>query len=284
MNENANRIEAFSDGVFAIAITLLILEIKVPAPARDAAGLWAGLLALWPSYLAFLFSFVVILIMWVNHHELLRMVSGVNYPFLFANGMLLLCVTFVPFPTAVLAAHLSSPDARAAVAFYCATMFVSSLMWNALFVTIVRYGLFRSPVSAETAAGWSTSRPRSSRSCSRGSASRSTFRCGCSGSGWAIAPYGPRGARTPSPTSRHHTWNEDRTHVELARARRLQRGERQRQERFRRDAGARRARDGRRPVHVGARLRGLTRRRPRGAGPRRSLRHGGDQGHSRPHA
>src|ERR1041384_4807062 len=229
MNENANRIEAFSDGVFAIAITLLILEIKVPAPARDAAGLWAGLLALWPSYLAFLFSFVVILIMWVNHHELLRMVSGVNYPFLFANGMLLLCVTFVPFPTAVLAAHLSSPDARAAVAFYCATMFVSSLMWNALFVTIVRYGLLRSSVSAETvarggritAACWSTSRPRSSRSCSRGSASRSTFRCGCSGSGWAIAPYGPRGARTPSPTSRPHTWNEDRTHVELARARRL---------------------------------------------------------------
>src|ERR1044072_8139203 len=138
MNENANRIEVFSDGVFAIAITLLLLEIKVPARARDAAGLWAGLLALWPSYLAFLFSFVVILIMWVNHHELLRMVSGVNYPFLFANGMLLLCVTFVPFPTAVLAAHLSSPDARAAVAFYCATMFVSSLMLNALFVTLVR--------------------------------------------------------------------------------------------------------------------------------------------------
>ena len=152
MNENATRIEAFSDGVFAIAITLLILEIKVPGPARDAAALWAGLLALWPSYLAFLFSFVVILIMWVNHHELLRMVSGVNYPFLFANGMLLLCITFLPFPTAVLAAHLSSPDARAAVAFYCATMFVSSLMWNALFVTIVRYGLLRSSVSAETVA------------------------------------------------------------------------------------------------------------------------------------
>src|SRR3989454_9603804 len=111
MNESPTRVEAFSDGVFAIAITLLILEIRVP---RVEHGLWAGLLALWPSYIAFLLSFVVILIMWVNHHELLRMVRAVNYPFLFANGFLLLTVTFVPFPTAVVAAYLATPDARVA--------------------------------------------------------------------------------------------------------------------------------------------------------------------------
>jgi len=114
--ENPTRVEAFSDGVFAIAITLLILEIRVPHVDH---GLWNGLLALWPSYVAFLLSFVVILIMWVNHHELLRMVDGISYPFLFANGLLLLTITFVPFPTAVLAAHLGTPEARTAVTFYC---------------------------------------------------------------------------------------------------------------------------------------------------------------------
>src|SRR3989442_3427655 len=140
MNESATRVEAFSDGVFAIAITLLILEIRVP---HGDGGLAAGLIALWPSYIAFLLSFVVILIMWVNHHELLRMVRTVNYPFLFANGVLLLTVTFVPFPTAVLAANLATPDAKASVAFYCATFVAQALGWNLLFATMVRGGVVR---------------------------------------------------------------------------------------------------------------------------------------------
>lgn len=145
MAEAPSRVEAFSDGVFAIAITLLILEIRVP----HGGNLAAGLLALWPSYLAFLMSFVVILIEWVNHHELLRMVRGVNYPFLFANGLLLLSITFVPFPTAVLAANLATPEAKTAAAFYCATFVANALAWNALFATIVRGGLLRHEVTAE---------------------------------------------------------------------------------------------------------------------------------------
>jgi TMEM175 potassium channel family protein len=149
MNENPSRVEAFSDGVFAIAITLLILEIRVPHGERS---LWAGLVALWPSYVAFLMSFVVILIEWVNHHELLRMVRAVNYPFLFANGFLLLTVTFLPFPTAVLAAHLATPDAGAAVAFYCATFVANAFLWNVLFATMVRGRLLREEVSAATVA------------------------------------------------------------------------------------------------------------------------------------
>ncbi len=143
MAENPTRVEAFSDGVFAIAITLLILEIRVPHVDH---GLWNGLLALWPSYVAFLLSFVVILIMWVNHHELLRMVDGISYPFLFANGLLLLTVTFVPFPTAVLAAHLGTPEARTAVTFYCGMFVVNALCWNVLFATIVRGGLLHRDV------------------------------------------------------------------------------------------------------------------------------------------
>ena len=148
MNESSSRVEAFSDGVFAIAITLLILEIRVPN--GEPGKLWAGLLALWPSYIAFLMSFFVILIEWVNHHELLRMLRAVNYPFLFANGFLLLTITFLPFPTAVVAAKLATPDAGAAVAFYCATFVVNALLWNVLFATMVRGRLMRAEVSVET--------------------------------------------------------------------------------------------------------------------------------------
>jgi len=146
MTEGTSRVEAFSDGVFAIAMTLLILEIRVP---HGEHPLWEELLALWPSYIAFLMSFAVILIMWVNHHELLRMAKGVNYPFLFANGFLLLSVTFVPFPTAVLAQNLATAEARTAVALYCATFVANALGWNLLFGTMVRGRLLRHDVTEE---------------------------------------------------------------------------------------------------------------------------------------
>jgi uncharacterized membrane protein len=149
MTEAPGRVEAFSDGVFAIAITLLILEIRVPHVEH---GLWRGLLSLWPSYVAFLLSFVVILIEWVNHHELLRNVQGVSYPFFFANGLLLLSVTFVPFPTAVLAAYLGTAEARTAVAFYSATFVVNALAWSLLFETMVRNRLLRPEVTPHTIA------------------------------------------------------------------------------------------------------------------------------------
>ena len=147
--EPTSRLEAFSDGVFAIAITLLILEIRVP-PAGVEGGLWVRLVALWPSYLAFGFSFFVILVMWVNHHELMRLVRAVGYAFLFANGLLLLTVTFVPFPTAVLAEHLATTEASTAVTFYCGTFVVNSLAWGLLFAAIVRGRLFRADVDAGT--------------------------------------------------------------------------------------------------------------------------------------
>lgn len=83
MAESTTRVEAFSDGVFAIAITLLILEIPVPHPGAQGADrtLWAALAARWPSYLAFVFSFFVILISWVNHHELMRWSARSTIPF-----------------------------------------------------------------------------------------------------------------------------------------------------------------------------------------------------------
>jgi uncharacterized membrane protein len=152
MAESTSRVEAFSDGVFAIAITLLILEIRVPHP--DVAGtpgaLWSALASLWPSYLALILSFFVILVMWINHHELMHLVRAVDYQFLFANGLVLLMVTFVPFPTAVLAQYLDTPSARAAVAFYCGTFVVISLAWGLLFLAIQRRGLFRPEVDQAT--------------------------------------------------------------------------------------------------------------------------------------
>jgi len=149
MAEGTGRVEAFSDGVFAIAITLLILEIRVPHTGAEG-GLWTGLAALWPSYVAFVLSFFVILVMWVNHHELMRLVRAVGYPFMFANGLVLLTVTFVPFPTAILAEHLAKAEAKTAVAFYCGTFVVIGLAWLVLFWTIVRGRLFRADVDART--------------------------------------------------------------------------------------------------------------------------------------
>jgi uncharacterized membrane protein len=97
-------------------------------------------------------SFVVVLIMWVSHHQMLGMLERVNYRILFANGLLLLTVTFVPFPTAVLAEHLATPEAKTAVAFYCATFVVNGLVWNLLSEAITRSGLVRSEIKQETLA------------------------------------------------------------------------------------------------------------------------------------
>ena len=131
------RVEAFSDGVFAIAITLLVLEIKVPHLDQGASGrdLLAALLNLWPSFVAFLGSFSAILVMWVNHHGLFRLINCVDSRFLFANGLLLMLVTFVPFPTAVLAEYLNRQGANAAVAFYCGTFVLINAAYNLLWHT-----------------------------------------------------------------------------------------------------------------------------------------------------
>jgi uncharacterized membrane protein len=72
--ENAGRVEAFSDGVFAIAVTLLVLEINVPEAGLEEGGLWHELGTLWPSYVAFALSFFVILVTWISHHDLMRLV------------------------------------------------------------------------------------------------------------------------------------------------------------------------------------------------------------------
>jgi uncharacterized membrane protein len=124
------RVEAFSDGVFAIAITLLILEIKIPSPGP--APLSLQLLRQWPSYIAFVISFAFIGIMWMNHHRLFTHIRKCDDALLVLNLLLLLGVTAVPFPTAVLAAHLRQPGQRTALLLYNGTYLFIAICFNIL--------------------------------------------------------------------------------------------------------------------------------------------------------
>jgi uncharacterized membrane protein len=134
------RIEAFSDGVFAIAITLLILEIKVPHDV-DGGHLRADLVHLWPSYLAFLTSFANIGVMWVNHHRLFGLIRGADDGLMGLNLLLLLGVTWVPFPTAVMAEHLPGDGARVGALLYSGTFVLLAIVFNVLWRYVVRAGL-----------------------------------------------------------------------------------------------------------------------------------------------
>jgi uncharacterized membrane protein len=130
------RLAAFSDGVLAIAITLLVLEIKVPE--AEEGRLWHELGRLWPSYSAYAVSFLTIGIMWVNHHNLTRRLVAVDHGLVYANIGLLALISFLPFPTAVIAEYLreGGSNETAAVALYGATMVLLSaaftLMWTYL--------------------------------------------------------------------------------------------------------------------------------------------------------
>jgi uncharacterized membrane protein len=90
------RVEAFSDGVFAIAATLLVLDLAVPRPG---GGLLGGLLGQWPQYAAYTTSFITIGIIWVNHHAVIERLARVDRGFMFVNLVLLMFVALIPFPT-----------------------------------------------------------------------------------------------------------------------------------------------------------------------------------------
>ena len=119
---STSRLEAFCDGVFAIAITLLVLILEPPDTRH--ASLARGLLHEWPGYLAYTVSFVTIGIMWVNHHEVMRHVARADRTFLFINLFFLLPIAFLPYPTRIVATHIRGVDERAAALFYGIVMIV----------------------------------------------------------------------------------------------------------------------------------------------------------------
>ena len=108
--------ETFTDGVFAIAATLLILEITVDSAHTNDLG--SALLHLWPSYLAYVTSFITIGIIWMNHHTCVETIAKVDRPFLFLNLLLLMTVSFLPFPTRLVAHYLQRPGEQTAVYAY----------------------------------------------------------------------------------------------------------------------------------------------------------------------
>jgi uncharacterized membrane protein len=140
MNSETSRVEAFSDGVFAIAITLLILEIRVP-PNVAHGQLGEELFKLWPSYLAFLTSFGTIGTMWMNHHRLFTLINRLDDGLIALNILLLLGITWIPFPTALLAEHLIGPDQYIAATVYSGSYVIIAIVFNVLWRYAVKKNL-----------------------------------------------------------------------------------------------------------------------------------------------
>jgi uncharacterized membrane protein len=133
------RLEAFSDGVFAIAITLLVIELHVPE-LEPGETLARGLGAQWPSYVAYLVSFLTIGVIWLNHHRVFTQVVQVDGPLLVLNLNLLLWTALIPFPTAVVAKYLGQggEHAQTAVAVYSGVFVLLGLSFGGMFVWITR--------------------------------------------------------------------------------------------------------------------------------------------------
>ena len=137
-----NRLEAFSDGVVAIAITLLVIEIRPPTPAEGeslARALWEQ----WPHYLGYFLSFLVLGVMWLNHHRIFEPAVRVDGIVLVLNLNLLLWAVLIPFPTAVVADFLreGGDDAKTAVALYGGVILLAAIAFTALFIGITREGI-----------------------------------------------------------------------------------------------------------------------------------------------
>ena len=140
------RLEAFSDGVFAIAVTLLVLDLHVPLGEEIRhGGLIRALLAQWPIYLAYVLSFITILIFWVNHHATFKHITRTNQAFLILNGLLLLAISVIPFTTALLAEYIQRPERKAVEVVYSGTFVVAAVVYNRLWFYATRDRRLTSP-------------------------------------------------------------------------------------------------------------------------------------------
>lgn len=140
------RLEMFCDGVFAIAITLLILEIKVPSAdtVHSVVDVWKAVGRLWPSFFALSLSFIIILISWLGHHNLLLIVDKTSSQFQLANGFFLFTIILMPFSTAFMAEYLDTPFAQPAIVFFCLNSLLHNMGWNLLHLSVERpYSLLK---------------------------------------------------------------------------------------------------------------------------------------------
>ncbi len=137
MNETA-RIEAFSDGIFSIAATLLVLELKAPAAN---VPFWHAMAAMWPGYVSFVLSFFFIGIMWINHHRLFVHIEKADDLLMAVNLLVLLGVVFVPYPTSLMATSITSGNAvyaRDVAILYNAGYLGISVLFNLLWLVCRR--------------------------------------------------------------------------------------------------------------------------------------------------
>ena len=123
-----NRVEAFADGIFAFAATLLILNLAV----IETKPLGGELLRIWPSYAAYALSFTTIGIIWMNHHLVMHQIARVDRTFLVLNIFFLMVIAFIPFPTRLLALGINTSDATAAALAYGITLTLTAIFFNAL--------------------------------------------------------------------------------------------------------------------------------------------------------
>jgi uncharacterized membrane protein len=130
--------EAFSDGVFAFAMTLLVLGLRDPTMG-STGSLLQGLFGEWPAFLAFGISFTTILVMWMNHHNLFTYVRRIDGPFMLLNGLLLLATTLIPFTTSLVADHITRADSGTAAEVYSGTFLLEALAWNLLWQYAIRH-------------------------------------------------------------------------------------------------------------------------------------------------
>jgi uncharacterized membrane protein len=130
---STNRLEAFSDGVLAVAITLLVLNIAVPTPDKQH-DLADQLAARWPQYAAYATSFITIGIIWINHHAMIGRLREADHAILFLNLLLLLSVGVLPFATSLMATYLKEGHGQAhlAAAVYSGSLLVMSLIFSVL--------------------------------------------------------------------------------------------------------------------------------------------------------
>src|SRR6202165_5992990 len=147
---DTGRIEAFSDGVIAVAITLLILDVHVP---DVQTGLLQALLSQWPTYLGYVTSFLVIIIFWANHHNMFRNIYQVDYALLLINAFFLMCIAFIPFVTSLLTKYITSTsptEQHTAAIVYGATLLLNGILFNSIWwYAVWKRRLVRSDLDAQ---------------------------------------------------------------------------------------------------------------------------------------
>lgn len=153
MEKETLRIEGFSDGVFTIAVTLLVLDLHFPEEnsIQNGNDLLVFLKNQWPAFLAFILSFFSIFIMWVNHHKIFKQIYRRNSAIMFANGLILFLVSAVSYPTALLARYFDGEASSVVVALYTGIFVMINLAYNLLWFLATRNKKLLRPGITDTA-------------------------------------------------------------------------------------------------------------------------------------